>query len=273
MAKLFAEQYAAMEKKKDEEAGLKRDPTKGKDKASYEDKKGEEKLKARDGSLRICEGEVKKRGQEVLQGSSPLQPDAGRQKTLSDATIGPLDAGLLLVNFNMLKRDKDSFQRNQESILQRMVSAIEKLAHSRQEDGLAGGTNDTPSSSRPTRRLAEVFASVAGHSRRVSGSLSAVRSSSLGFDRVRDGKKAVVASTGKEGRKQYLADMKNELMEYKADLEVLCRKDNIKYINKKQAVHELAILRTCDAYGDTEEDDDEELLNGTGFDQQEENPS
>ncbi|GBG88951.1 hypothetical protein CBR_g48561 [Chara braunii] len=91
---------------------------------------------------------------------------------------------------------------------------------------------------------------------------------------VREGKKVVVASTSAGGRKQYLEDMKKELMkEYKADLEVLCRKDNIKYINKKQAVNELAELRTRDAYGDTEEDEDGDLINDTGSESQEENPS
>ncbi|GBG71242.1 hypothetical protein CBR_g8545 [Chara braunii] len=139
MAKLFAEQFAAMEKKKkDDEAGGKRDPAKGKEIASEGVRSNDDKPKVRDGSLKIGDNEAKKRGQEALQ------------------------------------------------------------------------------------------------------------------------------------------DMKRELMEeYKADLEVLCRKDNIKYINKKQAVNELVKLRARDAYGDTEEDEDEELLNAdiAGGDEQEENPS
>ncbi|GBG66635.1 hypothetical protein CBR_g66771 [Chara braunii] len=350
MAKLFAEQIAAMEKKREDEAGFRRDPTKGKEKSSAP----EGDVKKKDGSLKIGDADTKKRGQEVLQGGSPVLPDAGRQKLQTEALLGPLDAGLLHINFN-------TFQRNQETMLLRMIDAIEKLGKTsapqaslpssqtapppphpppapsvqpqpsaaaphdsrpgcsfppprqiystpphghppannppRQQscrdpptqpsnvpppnppsptppsanrvppppappsrpttrahmnevgpstthgDGAMGNTSGTPatttpSSSRPTGRLAEVFASVAGHARRVSGSFFAARTTNLEFDRVREGKKVVVAPSGPDGRKQYLAGMKKELTkEYKADLEVLCRKDNIKYVNKKQAVN------------------------------------
>ncbi|GBG88127.1 hypothetical protein CBR_g46616 [Chara braunii] len=107
MAKLFAEQFAAMNKKKEDDRDFKRDPAKGKEK--YDDRSVDAKPRGKDGGIKISDGDVKKRGQEVLQGGSPLQPDAGRQKTQLEPTIGPLDAGLLLMNFNTLKRDQESF--------------------------------------------------------------------------------------------------------------------------------------------------------------------
>ncbi|GBG62719.1 hypothetical protein CBR_g31736 [Chara braunii] len=175
MAKLFAEQYAAMEKKKGEDTGFKRDPAKGKEKANIEGTKAEEKIKAVPTTL--------------------LRPAGLQADWRKYSPPWP-------------------------------VTPDESRAPSRQHGPPAWG--------------------------------------SIEFGKE---KKVVVASTSKEGRKQYFADMKKELMkEYKADLEVLCGKDNIKYINKKQAVLELTMLRTREAYDDAEEENDEELLNGTRFD-------
>ncbi|GBG83017.1 hypothetical protein CBR_g36636 [Chara braunii] len=171
MGKMFAEQIATLEKKTEEDAGFKRDPAKGKDK----DRSNDSDAKTKDGTCKIGDVDSKKRGQDALQGGSPVAPDADRQKTHAEVVMG---------------------------------------------------------------------------------------------------KKVVVASAGKERRAQYLADMKKELMkEYKADLEVLCRKDNIKYVNKKQVVNELVELRAQEAYGEKDDDQDEDLLNADATESQEENPS
>ncbi|GBG85452.1 hypothetical protein CBR_g40094 [Chara braunii] len=108
MVKLFDEQFAAMERKKDDAVVGKRHPANGKEIASRGVRSSEDKPKARDGSLKIGDNEAKKRGQEALQGGSPLQPDAGRQKVQPEAIMGPLDARLRLLNFNTLKREQES---------------------------------------------------------------------------------------------------------------------------------------------------------------------
>ncbi|GBG64970.1 hypothetical protein CBR_g48719 [Chara braunii] len=133
----------------------------------------------------------------------------------------------------------------------------------------------TPAAGRTTGRLAEVFASVAGTARRMSGSLSAVGLGTppgLGFDRVREGRKAVVANPGPDGRRQYRKDMEKELTaKYKQELLELCNKDKIKYHNKKQAVADLTAIRVRDAYGEEGEEDDH--VEETTEETQEENPS
>ncbi|GBG76019.1 hypothetical protein CBR_g21259 [Chara braunii] len=256
-AKLFAEQFATMSKKKGEEVDPKRDPAKGKEKE--DERSVDARPKVKDGGIRISNDDMKKRGQEVLQGGSPVQPDAGRQTTQPEPTISPLNVGLLVMSFNRLKRDQDSFQRNQKSMLHRMVSSFWGERFDRAKEASSVGRSSF---------RGRDFTSV--HVIRLHGSTG------LGFDRVREGKKAVVASTGVAAQKRYLEDMTKELIkEYKADLEILCQKDNIKYVNKKQAASELAELRTRDAYGeaDSEEKDDEDLINAVTSEEQEENPS
>ncbi|GBG78087.1 hypothetical protein CBR_g26025 [Chara braunii] len=133
----------------------------------------------------------------------------------------------------------------------------------------------TPAAGRTTGRLAEVFASVEGTARRMSGSLSAVGLGTppgLGFDRVREGRKAVVANPGPDGGRQYREDMEKELTaKYKQELVELCNKDKIKYHNKKQAVADLTAIRVRDAYGEEGEEDDH--VEETTEETQEENPS
>ncbi|GBG79789.1 hypothetical protein CBR_g30051 [Chara braunii] len=190
-------------------------------------------------------GENKKRGQEEIAGAAAGQSSTPRKKA---DEVGALDAGLLLMNI-------DNVQRTQ--------AQLDVRAHGRSSG-----------------RLADVFASVAGTARRMSGSLSAVRlgtPSGLGFDRVREGTKAVVANPGPGGRRQYRSDMERELMaKYKNELVDLCKKDKIKYHNKKQAVDDLTAIRVKDAYGDLEEEEEEEEeenVEETTEGAQEENPS
>ncbi|GBG62808.1 hypothetical protein CBR_g32391 [Chara braunii] len=108
-----------------------------------------------------------------------------------------------------------------------------------------------------------------GPRRRSSGiSINEGASQDLGFDRINRGKKAVVAGPGKEGREKYIEDLIYELMlKTKHELEELCKKDRIKYVNKKITTAALAKLRAIDAYGEDEDDEDSEE------DTQEENPS
>ncbi|GBG74224.1 hypothetical protein CBR_g17936 [Chara braunii] len=136
------------------------------------------------------------------------------------------------------------------------------------------GPSQTPAGGRVSGRLADVVASVAGTAKRMSGSFSAVRSGTpfvLGFDRVREGTRAVVANPGPGGQRQYQRDMERELMQkYKQELIELCNKDKIKYHNKKQAVADLTAIRVRDAYGEEEEEEEVEV---TEEETQEENPS
>ncbi|GBG91263.1 hypothetical protein CBR_g52148 [Chara braunii] len=108
-----------------------------------------------------------------------------------------------------------------------------------------------------------------GPRRRSSGiSINEGASQDLGFDRINRGKKAVVAGPGKEGREKYIEDLIYELMlKTKHELEELCKKDRIKYVNKKITTAALAKLHAIDAYGEDEDDEDSEE------DTQEENPS
>ncbi|GBG89093.1 hypothetical protein CBR_g48803 [Chara braunii] len=116
-----------------------------------------------------------------------------------------------------------------------------------------------------------MFASVAGNEprRRSSGiTINEGASQDMGFDRINRGKKAVVAGPGKKGRKKYIKDLIEELMvKTKHELEELCKKDRIKYVNKKITTAALAKLLAIDAYG---EDDDDEI---SEEESQEHNPS
>ncbi|GBG88310.1 hypothetical protein CBR_g46877 [Chara braunii] len=131
---------------------------------------------------------------------------------------------------------------------------------------------DTPNG-RSTGRLAEVFAAVAGTARRISDSFSSMGASpGLGFDRLREGIKAIVANHGAGGRRQYREEMEKFMIgKYKNELVELCNKDEIKYHNKKQAVVDLTAIRVKEAYG--EEDEEEDHDNDTTEETQEENPS
>ncbi|GBG72357.1 hypothetical protein CBR_g11935 [Chara braunii] len=132
------------------------------------------------------------------------------------------------------------------------------------EGGKNGESLDNP-------RLAGMFASVAGNGprRRSSGiSINEGASQDLGFDRINQGKKTVVAGPGKEGCKKYIKDLIEELMaKTNHELEEFCKKDRIKYVNKKITTAALAKLRAIDAYG---EDDDDEVFEEKS---QGENPS
>ncbi|GBG76526.1 hypothetical protein CBR_g22274 [Chara braunii] len=144
-----------------------------------------------------------------------------------------------------------------------------------QDQGDAGPSRvqaDTPNG-RSTGRLAEVFASVAGTARRMSSSSSSMGASpGLGFDRLREGIKAIVANPGAGGRRQYREEMEKFLMgKYKNELVELSNKDEIKYHNKKQAVVDITAIRVNEAYGD--EDEEEDRDNDTTEETQEENPS
>ncbi|GBG86392.1 hypothetical protein CBR_g41388 [Chara braunii] len=120
-------------------------------------------------------------------------------------------------------------------------------------------------------RLVGMFASVTGNgTRRRSNdiSINEPASQELGFDRVNKGKKVAVAGPGKEGRKKYVEDLSEVLFaKTKHELEELCKKDKIKYVNKKITSAALARLRAIDAYGeDSKEEESEDEI-------QEENPS
>ncbi|GBG66600.1 hypothetical protein CBR_g64873 [Chara braunii] len=133
----------------------------------------------------------------------------------------------------------------------------------------------TPGVNRFSARLADMFASVAGNQVRRRRSLSPPRRSlgdePLGFNRVIPGKKAAVASSGKDGCVRYVEDLKKKLLnKTKYQLESLCKADNIKYFNKKQASTDLAEIRARGAYGDQSEDNG---LDNIDADIQEENPS
>ncbi|GBG59289.1 hypothetical protein CBR_g32302 [Chara braunii] len=92
--------------------------------------------------------------------------------------------------------------------------------------------------------------------------------SCLGFDRINRGKKVVVAGSGKAGKVKYIDDLIEVLMQKtKHELKDLCKKDRIKYVNKKIITAALVRLRAIEAYGDEEEEDQSEE------ESQEENPS
>ncbi|GBG85235.1 hypothetical protein CBR_g39801 [Chara braunii] len=146
----------------------------------------------------------------------------------------------------------------------------------------------TPTGNGLSTWLAGMFASVAGNGprRRSSGiSISEGGSSSaasapmcnedesqdLGFDRINQGKKAIVGGPGKEGHKKYIQfeDLIEELMaKTKHELEELCKKDRIKYVNKKITTAALARLLAIEAYGEEDVDDVE-----SEEESQEENPT
>ncbi|GBG84001.1 hypothetical protein CBR_g37875 [Chara braunii] len=119
-----------------------------------------------------------------------------------------------------------------------------------------------------------MFASVAGNHatrRTISPTRRDGPDETLGFGRVNPGKKAEVASSGKEGRVKYVEDLTKDLMnKSKYQLETLCKNDKIKYFNKKQASADLAEIRARDAYGDESEEDG---LDNIVAETQEENPS
>ncbi|GBG63970.1 hypothetical protein CBR_g39975 [Chara braunii] len=72
----------------------------------------------------------------------------------------------------------------------------------------------------------------------------------MGFDRINRGKKAAVSGPGKEGRKKYVKELTEVLFgKTKHELEELCKKDKIKYVNKKITSATLARLRAIEAYG------------------------
>ncbi|GBG77867.1 hypothetical protein CBR_g25799 [Chara braunii] len=128
-------------------------------------------------------------------------------------------------------------------------------------------------SGRTSARLVDVFASVDGNAaRRVSGSFSAIGASTgLGFDRVQDGTKAVMAGPGPEGRKKYVEEMTKVLVnKYKNDLVKMCEDEKIKYHYKKQAAADLAEIKARAAY---DEEVEEEHVNEPAEVTQEENPS
>ncbi|GBG79835.1 hypothetical protein CBR_g30100 [Chara braunii] len=146
--------------------------------------------------------------------------------------VGALDAGLLLMNI-------DSVQRAQ--------TQQNKLIESQQAQQNA------------------MFEPMLGMIEKIEASHR------LGFDRVKEGTKAVVADPGPGGRRRYQEEMGKELMsKYKQELVDLCKRDGIKYHNKKQAVADLTAIRVRDAYGDVEED---EQVEETAEESQEENPS
>ncbi|GBG81361.1 hypothetical protein CBR_g32034 [Chara braunii] len=119
--------------------------------------------------------------------------------------------------------------------------------------------------------LDSMFAFVAGNTARrrsVGITINENASQGLGFDRINRGKKAVVAGSGKAGKVKYIDDLIEVLMQKtKHELEDLCKKDRIKYVNKKITTAALARLRAIAAYGDEEEEDQSEE------ESQEENPS
>ncbi|GBG66349.1 hypothetical protein CBR_g60000 [Chara braunii] len=134
--------------------------------------------------------------------------------------------------------------------------------------------SETPSS-RFSAWLARMFAYVAGNGgkRRTSG--VTIRDEppqqEMGFDRINRGKKAVVAGPGKEGRRKYIKELTKVLFgKTKHELEELCKKDKIKYVNKKITSAALACLRAVEAYGEYEDEEEEE---DSEEDVQEENPS
>ncbi|GBG74105.1 hypothetical protein CBR_g17816 [Chara braunii] len=133
------------------------------------------------------------------------------------------------------------------------------------------GQDGTPTGGGFSGKLAGMFASVAGNStrRRTSGiSINEPTSQELGFDCINRGKKAAVAGPGKEGRKKYVEDLIEVLFnKTKHELEELCKKHKIKYVNKKITSVALARLRGIDAYGEESEEGESEE------DSQEENPS
>ncbi|GBG72203.1 hypothetical protein CBR_g11135 [Chara braunii] len=133
------------------------------------------------------------------------------------------------------------------------------------------GVDGTPSGGGFSARLAGMFASVAGNGtrRRTSGiSINEPNSQGLGFDRINCGKKAADAGPGKEGKKKYVEDLTEVLFnKTKHELDELCKKDKIKYVNKKITSAALARLRGIEASGEGSEEDESEE------DSQEENPS
>ncbi|GBG62564.1 hypothetical protein CBR_g31201 [Chara braunii] len=198
--------------------------------------------------------ENRKRTQDKIEGSPPMVPANGKVKirdsnkaggatACHNAQFNTLDVGLLAMEMDNVKRTQD-FQ-----------------------NGLLRGN-------RFSSRLADLFAFVAGkHTRARSASPSHrdMVNEPLGFDRVIPGKKAAVASAGKEGRAKYVEDLKKELIsKTKYQWESLCKADKIKYYNKKQVFADLAEIRARVAY---DEESEEEGLDDIVDDAQEENPS
>ncbi|GBG76260.1 hypothetical protein CBR_g22008 [Chara braunii] len=131
------------------------------------------------------------------------------------------------------------------------------------------GQEQMPSGGGFSSRLAGMFASVA-NTRRRSGIFSneGAEPQELGFDRINKGKKAAVAEPGKKGRSKYVEELTEVLFnKSKHELEELCKKEKIKYVNNKITSAALTRLRGIDAYGEEDEDEESEE------DVQEENPS
>ncbi|GBG85852.1 hypothetical protein CBR_g40663 [Chara braunii] len=170
------------------------------------------------------------------------------------------------------------------TVPQALVSCRADTATDPGPSSLRRNSVTTPTGNGLSARLAGMFASVAGHGprRRSSGisiseggrcssvpACNEDESQDLGFDRINRGKKATVAGPGKEGRKKYIEDLIEELMaKTKHELEELCKKDRIKYVNKKITTAALARLRTIEAYGNEDVDEVE-----SKEESQEENPS
>ncbi|GBG78744.1 hypothetical protein CBR_g27968 [Chara braunii] len=210
------------------------------------------------------EGENRMLSQQKIEGSPPSLPAQGKARITEPAWRGHLSslvADLLLMEIDNVQRTQDT----QFGIIRHPSSSKGRVDE-----------NTTPGGNRFSARLAGMFASVAGNaarrrSRSVSPARRAVVDEPLGFNRVIPGKKAAVASSGKDGRKKYFEDLKKELLtKTKYQLKSLCKADKIKYYNKKQASADLAEIRSRDAYGD---DSDDEGLDNITSDTQEENPS
>ncbi|GBG42775.1 hypothetical protein CBR_g76372 [Chara braunii] len=206
----------------------------------------------------VEDGDTRKRPQGDMGGSPPILLAQGRPRCddppLVIPNLSPLDAGLLLMEIDNVKRTQDK----QVNLVKRCMEVLEKI--------------ETKFSTNHPSQQPSVAANAA---RRGSASVSPARrevtEEPLGFDRINPGKKAAVASSGKEGRIKYIEDLRKELMsKSKYQLESLCKADKIKYYNKLQASTDLAEMRARDAYGELPE---EEGLDNIANDIHEDNPS
>ncbi|GBG86054.1 hypothetical protein CBR_g40955 [Chara braunii] len=112
-------------------------------------------------------------------------------------------------------------------------------------------------------RLVGMFASVAGNGGKRRAFGITIRDEpprqEMGFDWIKHGKKAAVADRDKEGRKKYVKELTEMLFgKTKHELEELCKKDKIKYVNKKIISVALTRLRAVEAYGEYEDEEEEE---------------
>ncbi|GBG91726.1 hypothetical protein CBR_g53541 [Chara braunii] len=224
-------------------------------------------------------GDCKKRDQGSMAGGldGTQQPRNGRPRMENPAN--PLDTGLIRMDIDTVRKAQEA-QASMVHDPPTPASPTVPSAPSRRMPATEPGPsrsrtdrNDTPTGAGFSARLAGMFASVAGNgTRRRPNGISINEGGSanqvMGFDRINRGKKAAVAGPGKEGRKKYIDDLINVLFaKTKHELEELCKKEMIKYVNKKITSAALARLRAIDAYGEEsdEEESEEEI--------QEENPS